>query len=1072
MQMNQGGQRFSRQRQQAQQHPAERTDKRTDKHAAKHAEKRADDRALKRAQKQAEKRAEKHAEKHAEKRAEKDAEKRADKRALRGGAVLRRSPAPGVRPVLGRVAAFALLCGLLLPAGLVQGTTAFALPAGETTAVDPAAPEQSGSAEQPENTVQPEGAEQAANAEQSDTGNKPEQSESGQPATEAPDDPAAQIPDGTAVETPNAPGTHEPTPGPVDGGATEPTQGGATGPGAVAPRTVPTAPAGSAVISVRVGGDRLANGTVGGLAGVKLGLYEAGTATTGGGTSAWPVQGTPGQRVNAAWSWTTCVSDADGDCNFVIPIRAGNPSNTGAAQDTRFWVVQEGTPAGWYSNPVLRVGSFAGTPEGTWQYRFRTDTQLRAGTTYRSTTAMPWDEASPTGAASAGNPDRFFMRNRIDTNAEGSWASNVTRTTGVWNQSRNNPDLIGECGIDIALIADTSGSLGASGIAALKSAMTSFVGAFQGTNTRMALFSFSDVSPGNGGGLTNYPTLLPVTTTAQATLFEAQYGLWTSGGGTNWDRGFSAAANSVPQYDLAILLTDGNPSVQRDNPDNKSSAFNSLQDIDSGVFSANQLKAKGTRIVALGVGEQLTAASEYNLRAVSGPTKGSDYFRAADFTAATQALVGLANEHCSGTIGVQKMIVPAGGTIADATPAPAGWQFTASGTTAAATVQAPATRTTVTGGDGKVAFDVSFTAPASSGPVQLLETQQSGYELLPVGSGATARNASCVNTATGAAVPVTNAGTAAQPGVTVQATRAQHVECKIYNRVIPPGKLEIEKRSDPATGAAVRPGQSVTYTLTFRNVGGQPIAVNHDDVLSDVLDDAALTGAISAQSPLAAALNPAGDRLRVTGTLPAGAERTVSYTVTVRDPIPNSANGVLRNVVVPTGEQPPTTCAPGTPCTEHPVRAGLSWNKVDETGELLAGSEWTLTPLNANGQPQTGSAVTIVDCVAASAAACAGPDRDPAAGKFSLTGLAIAKYQLRETRAPAGFQLLTDPIQVNLNTNVSLGNVENTQIEVPPIPLTGGMGSLSFALAAGGLGAAAVGGLWWQRRRAGDRRRG
>lgn len=953
--------------------------------------------------------------------------------------------------------AFALLAGLALSSAALVGDPAAAEPLSAT--LDPVPSNDAGTQMQdtgdgsPAETADPGG--QTGGGQAPETGTSDPAPTTGPAPTTEPPPTTGPAPTTEPVPTPSPVPTTDPAP------TTTPTPTPTSPP--VAPRSVPVAPAGSAILSVKVGGDRLADGTVRGLAGVRLGLYGAGTPTTGtGGAGTVPVQGQAGLRLDPTWPWTTCVSDADGDCNFTIPIRAGNPSVTGVAPDTRFWVIQEASPNGWYANPQLRVGGFGATPETTLQYRFRTDTQLRAGVTYRSTTAMPWDEASSSGATSAGDPDRFFMRNRIDTNAEGWAPANVGRTTGVWNQSRNNPALAPQCGIDIALIADTSGSLGLAGITELKAAMTSFVGAFRGTDTRMSLFSFSNVSPGTNAS--NHPTPLPVTTTAQATAFSAQYAGWLSGGGTNWDRGFAEAANSGNSYDLAILLTDGNPTVIRGNSNSGSSAFNSLQDVDAGVFSANQLKAQGTRVVALGVGDALTAMSEANLRAVSGPSKNNDYFRTDTFAEATQALAALANQNCNGTIGVQKMIVPVGGTIAQATPAPAGWRFDASTSSSTMTVQAPTTRTTATGDNGTVNFGLGFTAPTITGPVQILETQQAGYELLPVGAGAAARNAVCVNTETGLPAPVTNAGSAAQPGFVVQGLRSQRVECKIYNRMIAPGKLEIEKSSNPATGATVKPGQNVTYTLTFRNTGGQAVAVNHDDVLTDVLDDATLNGAVTAQSPLAAALNAAGNRIHITGSLAPGTTRTVSYSVTVRDPIPNAANASVRNVVVPTGEQPPTGCEPGQPCTVHPVRGALSWHKVDQTGERLSGSEWLLTPLNAQGQPQTSAAITVTDCVAANAAACTGADRDPAAGAFALADLAIGKYQLRETKAPPGYQLLAAPILITVNTAVAYGDIANSQIEVPEIPLTGGMGSLGFILAAGGLGSAVAGGLWWQRR--------
>ncbi|MCC2593841.1 hypothetical protein LKO27_10535 [Tessaracoccus sp. OS52] len=81
---------------------------------------------------------------------------------------------------------------------------------------------------------------------------------------------------------------------------------------ALAPAAVPAPPAGHAVVSVKVSGDstgfntnkRGGTGLVG-RPGVQLGLYSSSSDTS---------------RYNASWAWTTCTSDAAGDCNFVIPI--------------------------------------------------------------------------------------------------------------------------------------------------------------------------------------------------------------------------------------------------------------------------------------------------------------------------------------------------------------------------------------------------------------------------------------------------------------------------------------------------------------------------------------------------------------------------------------------------------------------------------------------------------------------------------------------------------------------------------------------------------------------------------
>lgn len=708
--------------------------------------------------------------------------------------------------------------------------------------------------------------------------------------------------------------------------------------------TVPTPGVGQAVISVKVGGDRTATGATGGLAGVTLSLYD-GTASVG---EVDPVQGVPGTRYNQAWSWTHCTSDADGDCNFIIPIRAGNVSNTGVPQDTRFWVQQAATdpaPAGWYTNPQMRTGGFGATPEYTWNYRFRTDTQLRAGTTYRSTAALS------TAVASLASPDTGFMRNREANNTEGNRGGNITRTTGVWSQSRVNPAFSTRCGLRIALITDTSGSLGAAGIAATKLAMDQFVDAFSGTPATFSLFSFATVSP--GGGASNHPTPLPVATDDEATAVKAQYANWASGGGTNWQQGFAAAANSGNSYDLAVLLTDGNPTVMGTSPNAGASAFNALQDVDAGIFAANQLKATGTRVMAVGVGPAVTAASEVNLRAVSGTVKNSDYYNVVSFAEAGAALAALATRNCQASIAVTKMIIPVGGTRADAVAATSPWSFTATvQDTAKVSLATAATASTAA---GRVVFGLQYTAGSTDGRVGIRETQQAGYTHVPIGG----QNAVCVNPDTGAAVAVTNLDSATTPGFTVNSLIDVQVQCTIYNTPPPtPGVLSIVKSSNPASGTVITPGTSVTYTLTLSNSGQAPVAVNHTDYLRDVLDDADwVSGPNVNGSGITAVRNAAPtNTIVLAGSLAGGATVTVSYTV--KSKVGTTGNGTLRNLVGPTTVTPPTECVPGADptwqCTVHPISGSFALVKssTPATGTLVQPGDvitYTVTATGANG---------------------------------------------------------------------------------------------------------------------------
>lgn len=94
----------------------------------------------------------------------------------------------------------------------------------------------------------------------------------------------------------------------------------------------------------------------------------------------------------------------------------------------------------------------------------------------------------------------------------------------------------------------------------------------------------------------------------------------------------------------------------------------------------------------------------------------------------------------------------------------------------------------------------------------------------------------------------------------------------------------------------------------------------------------------------------------------------------------------------------------------------LTWVKTDkDSGEVLAGSEWTLTP--KDGQP-----IVIAD----------NGDLDQAEedGAFKLAGLDWGEYELMETKAPAGHDPISEPIKVTIDaqhTTVTIGDVGNAK---------------------------------------------
>ncbi len=561
-------------------------------------------------------------------------------------------------------------------------------------------------------------------------------------ATEKPaDEPAedtTEEPAEDATEEPSEEATEEATTGPVEEVTDEPTPA-PTGPEAAAADepvdqappavealVVPEPGPGEAVITVSVGGDRTGTNAVGPVGGVVLRLYNSPTTAN-------PV----------TQPWGTCTSDADGDCSFVVP-NTQPPGQGGVNRDDRFYIRQQSAPAGWRVNDALDTGPISGTTIST-PYVFRTGPQLRAGNVYEST-------------------DDFMI---------GTGSTNRVASSGIWQNSRNNPSLDAACGLDVAIVHDLSGSVGPS-LGALKNASTSFVDALTGTPSRIAALTFSDVSPRAGASNANLQ-LTSVSTAASAQTVTNRINGYTTGGGTNWDRGLYQAATTGP-YDVVLMITDGNPTLYSD-PAQGPGDYTRFREVENGIFSANALKATGARVIAVGVGDGVSGGGE-NLAAISGPVRydGSngataDYLQTDDFQAAGDALRRLALGACEGSISVVKSVVPPGGTLAEASPT-GGWQFTAATTAPGVTVSAPATRVTAAA-TGAVNFPLQFVG-TTSGPVTITETTQPGYTLRQVQG----QNAVCTRTDDGTAVAVTNSGTA---GFTVTGNATAPISCQVYN---------------------------------------------------------------------------------------------------------------------------------------------------------------------------------------------------------------------------------------------------------------------------------------------------
>ena len=253
----------------------------------------------------------------------------------------------------------------------------------------------------------------------------------------------------------------------------------------------------------------------------------------------------------------------------------------------------------------------------------------------------------------------------------------------------------------------------------------------------------------------------------------------------------------------------------------------------------------------------------------------------------------------------------------------------------------------------------------------------------------------------------------------------------------------LAKSASPASGAIVRPGDTITYTLNAKTLAsgsaGAVSGVTVTDTLAEVNEFAQFNagsvrigGAVPA-APVAVTEPSADDqhRLTISGlNLPGGTTVPITYTVTVKDPV--APGDSFRNFVVGAlPGNPPVQCADADESgylencsTEHRTPALLQVLKVGENtgGDVVAfdGSEWAIHP-DAGGAPAATPMATL------------------AAGQRIDTGLLSTllepgEYWLIETKALDGFALLPAPVAftVAADGSASLAAGDSAALAVCP----------------------------------------
>lgn len=384
----------------------------------------------------------------------------------------------------------------------------------------------------------------------------------------------------------------------------------------------------------------------------------------------------------------------------------------------------------------------------------------------------------------------------------------------------------------------------------------------------------------------------------------------------------------------------------------------------------------------------------------------------------------------------------------DTTLTPASdWTVGATGTatTGQITGTSPANRPTqVTSESGDASWMLSFDASTARATVTVSETMQAGYEFV---------RGACLVAKPGTEEPQEIELNGPSPQDIAGIAPGDHVTCGYVNMLSPLPKLTLIK--------------------DVANPAGSGYAGANDWTLSATGSGAAEGTTVSGATGVTEAVPIGGYSLTETWNASSSPDKSGGYQWTSLECI--NANGDpaqdISDVSMKSGDSEVDTAAvtlaygDDVTCTytNTPKLGSVSWQKVDENGNPLDKSVWTITG------PAGVDPIEITDCVANTAADCTGADKDPAAGKFKVEKLVWGDYTLEEVKAPAGY---TASINEKFTIDYENLNVEfdaafkNIQKDGPVLPLTGGQSAILFTILGGGLIAAALALAEAKRRRA------
>lgn len=766
------------------------------------------------------------------------------------------------------------------------------------------------------------------------------------------------------------------------------------------PDVAPLAANGTATITVNAAAIR---GSTAGLEGISYVLHDV----LGAGSNNNPY------RPGTASSFSCTIAANATSCTITV---------TGADNLNKNWYLVQGTNGASFANEQYRLNDYT-TPQDVLYYVGRT---VRLQNTR--------DYVVPGGSSSSRGLDLT--------------TSNYTRANTL-AVPLNNPSIQPTCvaGLKVAIQMDVSSSTDPyrSGY---RASLHGLIDSLVGTGTQVSLFTFGNTSPVRVSG-SDWESPAPRDVDTQASAIKNSITTYTGNPGTqrtNWDAGYRRLAEAHLQYDydLVLFITDGAPNVVWANNSDGYTSPNgnnvTVRSIDEAILSANVLKNSGVRVATVGVGSGVSGEVFRNLRVISGPVAGSDYYVGQwdDLQTYIKNIIDAAN--CSLPITISKTTVSANGTTTENV---AGWEFGAQKTedsSAEVLLSGGSPQTSGAGVNGRPKWNLSFTSPTGqTAGITLSESAPpAGWSLTDV---ACTVNGSHVDTSldvTTRAVTIT--GLTAHSGA---------VHCTFTNTERNTGALVITKAFDSSVPSGEGPN-SVTFS------GDYTCVLNGETIAS---------GSWTRTGTGAATLTPAPGS-PAAGSIPTGASCSAAET-TPSGGLPDGSwqwdtASISAGVTIVTNQTATITVTNKT----KRLLGAVVWNKVSaaDPGQLLFGSKWKL--VGPGHEAPDGS--TVTDCTSGD---CAGMlDQDPAGGKFKLTGLAWGSYTLTEIAAPPGYQLDSTPHNFEIGAQtasvpVSLGSIENAQVAPIIVPLTGGIGADLFGAGGGVIAALALllAAFYWRR---------